>query len=55
MKGEDVNSLQPKELTAIKKALQNGQINLVEKIILVLKVQRIDSGRCSVAFGFLEY
>ena len=33
MKGEDVNSLQPKELIAIEEALQNGQTNLREKMV----------------------
>ncbi|KAM0854139.1 hypothetical protein ACQ4PT_050597 [Festuca glaucescens] len=33
MKGEDINSLQPKELIAIEEALQNGQTNLREKMM----------------------
>nr|CAB3461434.1 unnamed protein product [Digitaria exilis] len=31
LKGEDLNSLQPRELIAIEEALQNGQTNLREK------------------------
>jgi MADS-box transcription factor len=34
MKGEDINSLQPKELIAIEEALQNGQTNLREKMVI---------------------
>jgi MADS-box transcription factor len=34
MKGEDANSLQPKELIAIEDALQSGQNNLRERMII---------------------
>ncbi|CAM0955430.1 unnamed protein product [Alopecurus aequalis] len=40
MKGEDVNSLQPKELIAIEEALQNGQTNLREKMMDHWKMHR---------------
>ena len=34
MKGEDVNSLQPKELIAIEEALTNGQTSLRDKMVM---------------------
>ncbi|XP_047094097.1 MADS-box transcription factor 4-like isoform X1 [Lolium rigidum] len=40
MKGEDINSLQPKELIAIEEALQNGQTNLREKMMDHWKMHR---------------
>jgi hypothetical protein len=35
LKGEDINSLQPRELIAIEEALQNGQTNLREKQAII--------------------
>ncbi|KQK06172.1 MADS-box transcription factor 4-like isoform X2 [Brachypodium distachyon] len=40
MKGEDLNSLQPKELIAIEEALQNGQTNLRDKQMEHWKMHR---------------
>ncbi|XP_044450477.1 MADS-box transcription factor 4 isoform X2 [Triticum aestivum] len=40
MKGEDVNSLQPKELIAIEEALTNGQTNLRDKMMDHWKMHR---------------
>jgi MADS-box transcription factor len=36
MKGEDLNSLQPKELIAIEEALNNGQANLRDKMVITV-------------------
>jgi hypothetical protein len=37
MKGEDLNSLQPKELIMIEEALDNGLTNLNDKLVTTLQ------------------
>ena len=48
MKGEDVNSLQPKELIAIEEALTNGQTNLRDKMVMHAGCTKFRACKCFI-------